>query len=108
MKKITIYFFYELLILITGLMSIALSTTIMSDILRTIYMKLKQKENYFRLVTLKTVHLNDKEFRSNYFAGTFDKQYVFAGFHNFVIFRQRIIFFSLQSAYKIGHDNTNF
>ena len=44
------------------------------------------KGNYFGLVTLKIVHLNDKEFRSNYFAGTFDKQYVFAGYHNFVIF----------------------
>ena len=37
-------FFYELLILMTGLTSVALSATIMSNILKTIYMKHKQKE----------------------------------------------------------------
>ena len=46
--------------------------------------EVEAKGNYFKLVTLKTVHLNDKEFRSNYLEGTFDKQYVFAGYHNFV------------------------
>ena len=40
------------------------------------------KGNYFRLVTLKTVHLNDKEFRSYDTAGTLDKQYVLAGYHS--------------------------
>ena len=38
------------------------------------------KGNYFRLVTLKTVHLNDKEFTSYDIAGTLDKQYVLAGY----------------------------
>ena len=36
--------FYELLTLMTGLTSVALSPTIMSNILKTIYMKQKQKE----------------------------------------------------------------
>ena len=36
-------FFYELLILMTGLTSVALSATIMSNILKTICMKNKQK-----------------------------------------------------------------
>ena len=31
------------------------------------------KGNYFRLVTLKTMHPNDEEFRSYDIAGTFDK-----------------------------------
>ena len=42
------------------------------------------KGNYFRLVTLKTVHLNDREFRSYDIAGTLDKQYMLAGYHSFV------------------------
>ena len=37
-------FYYELFILMTGLTSVGLSATIMSNILKTIYMKLKQKE----------------------------------------------------------------
>ena len=51
------------------------------------------KENYFRLVTLKTVHPNDREFRSYDIAGTLVKQYVLAGYISFVKFRQRIIVF---------------
>ena len=43
-KKITIYFVYKLLILMTGLTSVALSATIMSNILKTIYMKQMQNE----------------------------------------------------------------
>ena len=42
----------------------------------------KAKGNYFRLVTLKAVHLNDREFRSFDIARTFDKQYVLAGYHS--------------------------
>ena len=37
-------FFYELLTLMIGVTSVALSATIMSNILKTIYMKQKQKE----------------------------------------------------------------
>ena len=37
------------------------------------------KGNYFRLVTLKTVHPNHREFRSYDIAGTLDKLYVLAG-----------------------------
>ena len=51
------------------------------------------KRNYFRLVTLKTVHLNNKEFCSCDIAGTLDKEYVLAGYHSFVKFGQRIIVF---------------
>ena len=51
------------------------------------------KGNYFRLVTLKTVHPNNIEFRSYDIAGTLDKQYVLAGNHSFVKFGQRIISF---------------
>ena len=51
------------------------------------------KGNYFRLVTLKTVHPNDREFRPYDIAGTLDKQYVLAGYHSFVKSGQRIIVF---------------
>ena len=51
------------------------------------------KGNYFRLVTLKTVHVNDREYRSYDIAGTLDKQYVLAGYHSFVKCGQRIIVF---------------
>ena len=66
------------------------------------------KGNYFRLVTLKTVHPNNREFRPYDIVGTLDKQYVLAGYHSFVKSRKRIIFFNSTSAYKIGYDNTNF
>ena len=33
----------------------------------------EEKGNYFRLVTLKTMHPNNEEFRSYDIAGTFDK-----------------------------------
>ena len=51
------------------------------------------KGNYFRLVTLKTVHPNDREFRSYDIAGTLDKKYVLAGYHSFVKCGQRITIF---------------
>ena len=51
------------------------------------------KANYFRLLTLKTVHPNNREFRSYDIAGTLDKQYVLVGCHSFVKSRQCIIFF---------------
>ena len=51
------------------------------------------KGNYFKLVTLKTGHLNDREFRSYDIAGNFDKQYVLAGYQRFVQFGQRILVF---------------
>ena len=51
------------------------------------------KGNYFRLVTLKTVHPNKREFRSYDIAGTLDKQYVLASNHSFLKFGHRIIFF---------------
>ena len=62
----------------TGLTSVVLSATIMSDILRTLYIK--------KLVTLKTVCLNDREFCSYDIAGTLDKNCVLVGYHNFVTF----------------------
>ena len=51
------------------------------------------KGNYFRLVTLKTVHPNNKEFRSYDITKTLVKQYVLVGYHSFVKSGQRIIFF---------------
>ena len=51
------------------------------------------KGNYFRLVTLKTVHPNNREFRPYDIAGTLDKQYVLAGYHSFVKSGQRIMVF---------------
>ena len=53
----------------------------------------KANGNYFRLVTLKTVHPNDKEFRSYDITRTLVKQYVLAGYHSFVKLGQRIIVF---------------
>ena len=44
----------------------------------------KAKGNYFRLVTLKTVHPNNREFCPSDIAGTLDKKYVLAGYHSFV------------------------
>ena len=76
----------------TSLTSIALSATIISGILKTIYMKQKER-NYFRMVTLKTVHHNNIEFHSYDIAGTLDNPYVLAGYHSFVKSGQRIIFF---------------
>ena len=51
------------------------------------------KVKYFRLVTLKTVHPNNKEFRSYDIAETLDKQYVLTGNHSFIKSGQRMIFF---------------
>ena len=51
------------------------------------------KGNYYRMVTLKTVHHNDREFRSYDIAGTLDKQYVLAGYHSLVKSGQCIIVF---------------
>ena len=42
------------------------------------------KGNYFRLVTLKRVHPNNRELRPYDIAGTLDKEYVLAGYHSFV------------------------
>ena len=56
----------------TSLTSVALSATIMLDILKTIC-EVEAKGNYFRLVTLKTVHPNDREFCSYDIAGNLDK-----------------------------------
>ena len=51
------------------------------------------KGNYFRLVTLKTMHPNNTEFCPYDIAGTLDKQHVLAGYHSFVKSGQRIIVF---------------
>ena len=53
----------------------------------------KAKGNYFKFVTLKIVHLNNREFCSYDIAGTLDKQYVLVGYHSFVKSGQRIIVF---------------
>ena len=51
--------------------------------------EMKAKRNYFMLVTLKIVHVNDIEFHSYDIAGTLDN--VLAGYHCFVKSGQRII-----------------
>ena len=51
------------------------------------------KRNYFKFVTLKTVHLNHREFCYYDITGTLDKQYLLAGNHSFEKSRQLIIFF---------------
>ena len=51
------------------------------------------KGNYFRMVTLKTMHHSDREFRSYDIAGTLDNQYVLAGYHSLVKSGQCIIVF---------------
>ena len=53
----------------------------------------KAKGNYFRLLTLKTVHPNNKEFRFYDIAGTLDKQYLLASNYSFVKSGKHIIFF---------------
>ena len=53
----------------------------------------EEKGNYFRLVTLKMMYPNNREFHSYDIAGTFDKQYVLARNHSFVKSRQHIIYF---------------
>ena len=55
--------------------------------------EVEAKGNYFRLVTLKLVHPINREFCSYDNAGTFDKQYVLAGYHSFVKLGQCIIVF---------------
>ena len=53
----------------------------------------KAKWNLFRLVTLKMVHPNNREFRPSDIAGTLDKQYVLAGYHSFVkSWQSKIVF----------------
>ena len=53
----------------------------------------EEKGNYFRLLILKMMHPNNKEFHSYDIAGTLDKQYVLIGNHGFIKFGQRMIFF---------------
>ena len=51
------------------------------------------KENYFRLVTLKTVHPIDRGFCSYDITETLDKQYVLVDYHTYVEYEQHIIVF---------------
>ena len=53
----------------------------------------KAKGNYFRLVTLKIVHPNDREFCSYDIVKTLDKQYVWDGYLSYVESGQRLIVF---------------
>ena len=53
----------------------------------------KGKGNYFRLVTLKTMNPNDREFCSYDIAKTLNKQYVLDEYHNYVESGQRLIVF---------------
>ena len=53
------------------------------------------KGNYFRLVALEMVHINNREFCPYDIAGTLDKQYVLVGYHSFVKYGQCKIVFQL-------------
>ena len=55
--------------------------------------EVETKRNYFRLVTLKTVHSNNREFCSYDIAETLDKQYVLVDYHTYVEYEQHIIVF---------------
>ena len=55
--------------------------------------EVEAKGKYFRLVILKRVHPNKREFRSYDITRTLVKQYVLAGYHSFVKWGQRIIVF---------------
>ena len=51
------------------------------------------KGNYFRLVTMKTMHPTDREFCSYDIAETLDKEYVLVDYHTYVEYEQHIIIF---------------
>ena len=84
MKKVTIYFFLRI-IHINDKFNVRSTSSYynMKHIEGNIY-DAETKGNYFRLVTLKTVDPNNREFRSSDIVGTLDKQYVLAGNHSFV------------------------
>ena len=93
MKKITIYFFLRIFDINDKFnFRSTISYYNVKHIKDNIY-DAEAKGNYFRLVTLKTVHPNDREFRPYDIAGTLDKQYALVGNRSFVKSRQRRIFF---------------
>ena len=73
MKKITIYFFFRI-IHINDKFNVrsTISYYNVKHIKKNIN-DVEEKGNYFRLVTLKTVHPNNREFRSYDIAKTLDK-----------------------------------
>ena len=77
----------------TGSTSVALSATIMLDILKTIYMKQKQNETILGWWLWKWCIQTTENFGSYDIAGTLDKQYVLAGYHSFAKLGQCIIVF---------------
>ena len=85
-------------------MFVALSNIIMSYILKTIYMKQKQKETTLGWWLWKQCIQMIENF---VLAKTLDKQYVLDGDHSYVESGQRIIVLKTTSAYKIGSNNTN-
>ena len=93
MKKVTIYFFFRI-IHINDKFNVrsTISYYNVKHIKDNIY-EAEANDNYFRLVNLKMVHPNNREFRPYDIAGTLDKQYVLAGYHSFVKSGQRIIVF---------------
>ena len=67
-----------------------ISYYIVKYIIDNIY-EAKAKGNYFRLVALEMVRINNREFCPYDIAGTLDKQYVLVGYHSFVTSGQGII-----------------
>ena len=92
MKKVTIFFLQ--IIHINDKFNVRSTSSYynMKHIEGNIY-DAEAKGNFFRLVTLKSVHPNIREFRPYAIAGTFDKQYVLAGYHSFVKSGERIMVF---------------
>ena len=83
MKKISIYFFLRIIDINDRInVRSTISHYNVKHIKDNTY-EAEAKGNYFRLVTLKTLHPNNREFCSYHIAGTLDKQYVLAGNHSF-------------------------
>ena len=61
--------------------------------MKDIIYEVETKRNYFRLVTLKTVHPIDRGFCSYDITETLDKQYVLVDYHTYVEYEQHIIVF---------------
>ena len=83
MKKTTTYFFKNIDISDRFNVLSNISYYNVKHIKDNIY-EVEAKGNYFRLVTLKTVHPNNREFCAYHIVGALDQPYVLAGYHSFV------------------------
>ena len=93
MKTITTYFFLRIIDINDRFNFRRTNSYYNMKLIKGNIYEAEAKGNYFRLVTLKTVHPNNREFRPYDTAGTLDKQYVLASYHSFVKSGQRIMVF---------------